>query len=50
MTHIRIAYMPLATYPEAILNEAIGAAAALAGPFGVRTRTVPADTLRSNGP
>ncbi|MFQ6160864.1 MULTISPECIES: universal stress protein [Sinorhizobium] len=34
MTHIRIAYMPLATYPEAILNEAIGAAAALAGPIG----------------
>lgn len=30
MTHTRIAYMPLATYPEAIADEAIRAAAAFA--------------------
>lgn len=34
MTHIRIAYMPLATYPEAIADEAIAAATALAGSLG----------------
>lgn len=34
MTNIRIAYMPLATYPEAIADEAIAAAAALAGSLG----------------
>jgi nucleotide-binding universal stress UspA family protein len=34
MTRTRIAYMPLATYPEAIADEAIRAAAALSGPLG----------------
>jgi nucleotide-binding universal stress UspA family protein len=34
MTRMRIAYMPLATYPEAIADEAIRAAAALSGPLG----------------
>jgi nucleotide-binding universal stress UspA family protein len=34
MTHTRIAYMPLATYPEAIADEAIRAAAAFAAPLG----------------
>jgi nucleotide-binding universal stress UspA family protein len=34
MTHTRVAYMPLATYPEAIADEAIRAAAAFAGPLG----------------
>ncbi|BCH30873.1 hypothetical protein MesoLjLc_28030 [Mesorhizobium sp. L-8-10] len=30
MRHTRVAYMPLATYPEAITDEAIRAAAAFA--------------------
>lgn len=34
MTRTRIAYMPLATYPEAIADEAIRAAAAFAVPLG----------------
>jgi len=34
MPHTRIAYMPLATYPEAVSDDAIRAAAASSGPLG----------------
>ena len=34
MTHSRIAYMPLITYPEAIADDAIRAAVAFAEPLG----------------
>ena len=34
MTHDRVAYMPLITYPEAIADDAIRAAVAFAGSLG----------------
>lgn len=48
MTHSRIAYMPLATYPEAIADDAIRAAVAFAGPLGcaLDVRTFAADLPR----